>query len=56
MLDKSRHLEEANTALRVILKQLNIEKDQIEKRIISNSKKHSNKDADKDIILKTACG
>lgn len=38
LVEKSHHLEEANMALRIILKQLNIEKDQMEKRIVSNAK------------------
>jgi len=39
LVEKSHHLEEANMALRIILKQLNIEKDQMEKRIVSNVKR-----------------
>jgi PAS domain S-box-containing protein len=38
LAEKSRHLEEANTALRVILKQLSMEKHQMEKRITENIK------------------
>jgi PAS domain S-box-containing protein len=38
LLEKSRSLEEANTALRVILKQLTVEKHHMEKRIVSNVK------------------
>ncbi|PQP34162.1 hypothetical protein C6A37_09210, partial [Desulfobacteraceae bacterium SEEP-SAG9] len=38
LAEKSLHLEEANTALRVILKQLSVEKHQMEKRITENIK------------------
>ncbi|MBW1836266.1 MAG: PAS domain S-box protein, partial [Deltaproteobacteria bacterium] len=38
LAEKSHNLEEANTALRVILKQLSIEKHQMEKRITANIK------------------